>query len=75
MSAPPCGKGVLLQGTANNYSHVFYISDVQAVSDNYELPVEQKQPQYEAVVEPDAIYEEPPQVPELTTSELDNNKK
>jgi len=49
---------------------VFYISDVQAVSDNYEEPVEQKQPQYEAVVEPDAIYEEPPQVPELTTSEL-----
>ncbi|XDV48390.1 hypothetical protein PO909_017807 [Leuciscus waleckii] len=38
--------------------------DVQVVSDNYELPVEQKQPLYEAVVEPDAIYEEPPQVEE-----------
>ncbi|XP_039530649.1 drebrin-like b isoform X6 [Pimephales promelas] len=41
--------------------------DVQAVSDNYEEPVEQKQPQYEAVVEPDAIYEEPPQVEESNT--------
>lgn len=41
---------------------VFYVLDVQAVSDHYEEPVEQKQPQYEAVVEPDAIYEEPPQV-------------
>ncbi|XP_056102882.1 drebrin-like b isoform X5 [Rhinichthys klamathensis goyatoka] len=42
--------------------------DVQAVSDNYEKPVEQKQPQYEAVVEPDAIYEEPPQVEEPNTT-------
>lgn len=53
---------------------VFYVLDVQAVSNDYEDVVEQKQPQYEAVVEPDAIYEEPPQVrhslPELTPSEL-----
>lgn len=53
---------------------VFYVLDVQAVSNDYEDVVEQRQPQYEAVVEPDAIYEEPPQVrhslPELTPSEL-----
>ncbi|XP_051758255.1 drebrin-like b isoform X3 [Ctenopharyngodon idella] len=41
--------------------------DVQAVSNDYEDVVEQKQPQYEAVVEPDAIYEEPPQVEEQNT--------
>uniref|UniRef100_A0A8C1UFZ8 Drebrin-like b n=1 Tax=Cyprinus carpio TaxID=7962 RepID=A0A8C1UFZ8_CYPCA len=35
---------------------------VQAVVDNYEVPVEQKQPQYEEVVEQDTIYEEPAQV-------------
>lgn len=53
---------------------VFYVLDVEAVINDYEEPVEQKQPQYEAVVEPDAIYEEPPQVrhslTELTRSEL-----
>ncbi|XP_059359165.1 drebrin-like b isoform X7 [Carassius carassius] len=38
--------------------------DVQAVTDIYEMPVEQKQPQYEAVVEQDAIYEDPTQVEE-----------
>ncbi|KAK7135268.1 hypothetical protein R3I94_014049 [Phoxinus phoxinus] len=45
--------------------------DVQAVSvsDHYEEPVEQKQPLYEAVVEPDAIYEEPPQVEQPNTYE------
>lgn len=51
-----------------------YVLDVEVVSNDYEEPVEQKQPQYEAVVEPDAIYEEPPQVrhslPELTRSGL-----
>ncbi|XP_026125493.1 drebrin-like b isoform X3 [Carassius auratus] len=41
--------------------------DVQAVTDNYEMPVEQKQPQYEAVVEQDAIYEDPTQVEEENT--------
>ncbi|XP_067269090.1 drebrin-like b isoform X7 [Pseudorasbora parva] len=43
--------------------------DVQVVSDYYEEPVEQKQPQYEAVEEPDAIYEEPPQAEEQNTYE------
>ncbi|XP_048066936.1 drebrin-like b isoform X2 [Megalobrama amblycephala] len=41
--------------------------DVEVVSNDYEEPVELKQPQYEAVVEPDAIYEEPPQVEEQNT--------
>ncbi|XP_073674787.1 drebrin-like b isoform X7 [Garra rufa] len=41
--------------------------DVQPVRDNHEVPVEQNQPQYEAVVEQDAIYEEPPQVEEQNT--------
>ncbi|XP_050972923.1 drebrin-like b isoform X6 [Labeo rohita] len=45
--------------------------DVQPVRDNYEVHVEQNQPQYETVaeeaVEQDAIYEEPPQVEEQNT--------
>lgn len=60
---------------ANDFSRLvfFDVTDVQAVADNYEMPVEQKQPQYEAVVEEDAIYEDPALVrhspPELTNSE------
>lgn len=62
--------------TATDFSHLhvfFHVTDVQAVTDHYEMPVEQKQPQYDAVVEQDAIYEDPVQVrhslPELTRSE------
>ncbi|XP_005167397.1 drebrin-like b isoform X6 [Danio rerio] len=43
--------------------------DVQVVSDKYEAPVEQQQPQYEAVEEPDAVYENPTQVEEQSTYE------
>ncbi|XP_073765591.1 drebrin-like b isoform X5 [Danio rerio] len=44
-------------------------ADVQVVSDKYEAPVEQQQPQYEAVEEPDAVYENPTQVEEQSTYE------
>lgn len=40
---------------------VFDVSDVQVASDHYETHIE-SQPQYEAIVEQDNIYEEPPQV-------------
>nr|AAH95818.1 Zgc:112450 [Danio rerio] len=43
--------------------------DVQVVSDKYEAPVEQQQPQYEAVEEPDTVYENPTQVEEQSTYE------
>ncbi|XP_016354509.1 drebrin-like protein B isoform X7 [Sinocyclocheilus anshuiensis] len=48
--------------------------DVQAVADNYEMPVEQKQPQYDAVVEQDAIYEDPAQVEEQNTYETTDDR-
>uniref|UniRef100_A0A671TBQ9 Drebrin-like protein B n=1 Tax=Sinocyclocheilus anshuiensis TaxID=1608454 RepID=A0A671TBQ9_9TELE len=48
--------------------------DVQAVIDNYEVPVEQKQPQYEAVVEQDTIYEEPAQEEEQNTYETTDDR-
>uniref|UniRef100_A0A9J7YM30 Drebrin-like b n=1 Tax=Cyprinus carpio carpio TaxID=630221 RepID=A0A9J7YM30_CYPCA len=48
--------------------------DVQAVVDNYEVPVEQKQPQYEEVVEQDTIYEEPAQVEEQNTYETTDDR-
>lgn len=49
---------------AKDFSHLvfFHVTDVQAVADNYEMPIEQKQPQYDTVVEQDAVYEDPPQV-------------
>ncbi len=60
---------------AKDFSHLvfFHVTDVQAVADNYEMPVEQKQPQYDTVVEQEAVYEDPAPVrhsqPELTSSE------
>ncbi|KTG01812.1 hypothetical protein cypCar_00041296 [Cyprinus carpio] len=48
--------------------------DVQAVADNYEMPVEQKQPQYEAVVEEDAIYEDPALAEEQNTYETTGDR-
>ncbi|XP_058640979.1 drebrin-like b isoform X6 [Onychostoma macrolepis] len=48
--------------------------DVQAVADNYEMPVEQKQPQYEAVVEQEAIYEDPAPVEEKNTYETTDDR-
>ncbi|XP_016103441.1 drebrin-like protein B [Sinocyclocheilus grahami] len=48
--------------------------DVQAVIDDYEVPVEQKQPQYEAVVEQDTIYEEPAQEEEQNTYETTDDR-
>ncbi|XP_059379853.1 drebrin-like protein B isoform X2 [Carassius carassius] len=48
--------------------------DVQAVADNYEVPVEEKQPQYEAVVEQDTMYEEPAQVEEQNTYETTDDR-
>uniref|UniRef100_A0A9J8CAU1 Drebrin-like b n=1 Tax=Cyprinus carpio carpio TaxID=630221 RepID=A0A9J8CAU1_CYPCA len=44
------------------------------VVDNYEVPVEQKQPQYEEVVEQDTIYEEPAQVEEQNTYETTDDR-
>uniref|UniRef100_A0A9J8A8V3 Drebrin-like b n=2 Tax=Cyprinus carpio TaxID=7962 RepID=A0A9J8A8V3_CYPCA len=59
-SSPKPGT-VHLYILSNDFSRLvfFDVTDVQAVADNYEMPVEQKQPQYEAVVEEDAIYEDP----------------
>lgn len=37
------------------------VSDVQVVTDHYETHIE-SQPEYDAIVEPDNIYEEPAQV-------------
>ncbi|XP_052459703.1 drebrin-like protein B isoform X2 [Carassius gibelio] len=48
--------------------------DVEAVADNYEVPVEEKQPQYEAVVEQDTVYEEPAQVEEQNTYETTDDR-
>uniref|UniRef100_A0A673HET0 Drebrin-like b n=1 Tax=Sinocyclocheilus rhinocerous TaxID=307959 RepID=A0A673HET0_9TELE len=48
--------------------------DVEAVADNSEMPVEQKQPQYDAVVEQDAIYEDPAQVEEQNTYETTDDR-
>ncbi len=50
--------------TATDFSHLVFlhVTDIQAVADHYEMPVEQKQPQYDTVVEQDAIYEDPVQV-------------
>ncbi|XP_043103410.1 drebrin-like b isoform X5 [Puntigrus tetrazona] len=48
--------------------------DIEAVADNYEIPVEQKQPQYDSVVEQDAIYEDPAQVEEQNTYETTDDR-
>lgn len=69
LSASLCGEIVLLQETVNDSLIVIDVSDVQVPETHYETHIKPQQPEaeYEAVVEPVNVYEDPGQVEEENT--------